>query len=107
MLDYLMWPWLEKLPLFSKEIVPALPWTKDQFPVLYDWYKAMAEDPAVKECAYPLDWYKQFIQGYYVGKSESQLIGSDVKSWNSTWKKSRYTTRPGSSKPDQPRLIVD
>ena len=82
MLDYLVWPWLEKVPMISKEFAPALPWTKDQFPVLYDWYKAMAEDPAVKECAYPLDWYKQFIQGTQAGKHESQLVGSDVKPWN-------------------------
>ena len=51
----------------------------DSFQALCSWCVAMQNDKAVKECAYPPEWYKEFLPGYYAGKAETQLIGVDIK----------------------------
>ena len=50
MLDYMIWPWIERLEVFPK-LYPELPEIvpKDQFPKLNIWIQAMLKDPAVKD----------------------------------------------------------
>ena len=70
MADYLMWPWLERLYLLTDV---------SRLPVFSAWCAAMSDVPAVKECSYPVEWHKKFIEGYNVGKPESQLVGIEEK----------------------------
>lgn len=75
MVDYLIWPWLERVQLLKERF----DLTMDSFQSLCSWCVAMQNDKAVKECAYPPEWYKEFLPGYYAGKAETQLIGVDIK----------------------------
>ena len=70
MADYLMWPWIERLYLLTD---------LSKFPVLSAWCAAMSDVPAVKECSYPAEWHKKFIQMYREGIPESQLVGIEEK----------------------------
>ena len=50
-----------------------------KFPVLSAWCAAMSDVPAVKECSYPAEWHKKFIEMYREGNPESQLVGIEEK----------------------------
>ncbi|CAH3121477.1 unnamed protein product [Pocillopora meandrina] len=75
MADYLIWPWLERLYLLTDHFKTDL----GKFPVLSAWCAAMSDVPAVKECSYPAEWHKKFLEGYSTGNAESQLYGIEEK----------------------------
>ena len=75
MADYLIWPWLERLYLLTDHFKTDL----GKFPVLSAWCAAMSDVPAVKECSYPAEWHKKFLEGYSTGNAEAQLYGIEEK----------------------------
>uniref|UniRef100_A0A8D0BQX7 Glutathione S-transferase omega n=1 Tax=Salvator merianae TaxID=96440 RepID=A0A8D0BQX7_SALMN len=58
MIDYLMWPWFERLELY--QLHDCL----DHTPALRHWVEAMKLDPAVKATVIDLQMYKGFIELY-------------------------------------------
>lgn len=75
MADYLIWPWLERLYILTDHFKTDL----GKFPVLSAWCAAMSDVPAVKECSYPAEWHKKFLEGYSTGNAEAQLYGIEEK----------------------------
>uniref|UniRef100_A0A3Q3WD78 Glutathione S-transferase omega n=1 Tax=Mola mola TaxID=94237 RepID=A0A3Q3WD78_MOLML len=62
MIDYMMWPWFERLELF--ELKHFLNGT----PELSKWTERMLEDPAVKATMHSVDTCKAFYKTYIEGK---------------------------------------
>uniref|UniRef100_A0A3Q1ERB0 Glutathione S-transferase omega n=2 Tax=Acanthochromis polyacanthus TaxID=80966 RepID=A0A3Q1ERB0_9TELE len=62
MIDYMMWPFFERLEGFGLEHCMA------GTPELKKWTERMWEDPAVKACMYGTDFYKVYIESYTAGK---------------------------------------
>ena len=73
--DFLMWPWFERLLVYRSRVDVDL----SQYPAVSAWVAAMSEVPAVKECSYPAEMYVKFMEGYYAGDPDSQLIGIEQK----------------------------
>ncbi|KAG7163320.1 pyrimidodiazepine synthase-like [Homarus americanus] len=48
MLDYMIWPWAERLPVAQELIGDADLLSQDRFPKMLSWMSIMKEDPAVK-----------------------------------------------------------
>ncbi|CAN9499722.1 unnamed protein product [Ophioblennius macclurei] len=61
MIDYLMWPWFERLASFDMNKVV------DSTPELKKWIEHMMADPAVKASGFSADTYKAFYQTYISG----------------------------------------
>ncbi|XP_003964006.1 glutathione S-transferase omega-1 isoform X1 [Takifugu rubripes] len=64
MIDYMMWPWFERLEVFG------LKSCLDNTPELAKWTERMREDPAVKATSYSLDTHKAFYKTYADGKPD-------------------------------------
>ncbi|CAJ1067276.1 glutathione S-transferase omega-1-like [Xyrichtys novacula] len=62
MIDYMMWPWFERLEIF--ELKHCL----DGTPKLKQWSECMMEDPAVKATTHSMDTYKAYYNSYMDGK---------------------------------------
>uniref|UniRef100_A0A672J7I8 Glutathione S-transferase omega n=1 Tax=Salarias fasciatus TaxID=181472 RepID=A0A672J7I8_SALFA len=62
MIDYLMWPWFERLEVFDQNQC------LDSTPGLKKWTERMLEDPAVKVSGHSVDTYKAFYTTYLEGK---------------------------------------
>lgn len=62
MIDYMMWPWFERLEVF--ELKHCL----DSTPELKKWTERMLEDPAVKATIHSADTYKGYYRSYTDGK---------------------------------------
>ncbi|XP_075997848.1 glutathione S-transferase omega-1-like [Genypterus blacodes] len=67
MIDYMMWPWFERLEIF--ELKHCL----DETPELKKWSERMSEDPAVKASMYSMDTYKAYYKTYIAGKPDYDL----------------------------------
>ncbi|CAF1200712.1 unnamed protein product, partial [Didymodactylos carnosus] len=65
MVDYMMWPWFERLPLLADA---GFTLDSNQFPKLASWIKSMENVKAVKECKVPEDIMRKFMQSYKDGK---------------------------------------
>ncbi|XP_009067835.1 PREDICTED: glutathione S-transferase omega-1 isoform X2 [Acanthisitta chloris] len=65
MLDYMIWPWFERLEPF--QVKDAL----NHAPKLQRWMKAMKEDPAVKATMTDPQIYKNYLQLYLVNSPEA------------------------------------
>ncbi|XP_067909304.1 glutathione S-transferase omega-1-like [Heterodontus francisci] len=65
MIDYLLWPWFERLEalLLSKFL--------DQTPTLKRWMQEMQKDPAVKATAADIEAYRGFYELYAQGNPEA------------------------------------
>ncbi|XP_023144348.2 glutathione S-transferase omega-1-like [Amphiprion ocellaris] len=64
MIDYMMWPWFERLAAFGLEHC------MDGTPELKKWTELMWEDPAVKACMHGTDTYRVYIEAYATGKPD-------------------------------------
>ncbi|XP_061767589.1 glutathione S-transferase omega-1-like isoform X1 [Nerophis ophidion] len=62
MIDYLMWPWFERLEVFK--LTDCL----DGAPELQKWVERMSEDPVVKSCRHSVDTYEAYYKTYLEGK---------------------------------------
>eukprot|EP00062_Callorhinchus_milii_P027780 gi/632991497/ref/XP_007884654.1/ PREDICTED: glutathione S-transferase omega-1-like [Callorhinchus milii] len=65
MVDYMAWPWFERLDSFS--YLPFLEHT----PALRTWMEAMSQEPAVRATAQDNEAYQGFLKLYLQGSSEA------------------------------------
>ncbi|KFW76496.1 Glutathione S-transferase omega-1, partial [Manacus vitellinus] len=65
MLDYMIWPWFERLEAFQ------LKDTLNHAPKLQRWMEAMKEDPAVKATMTDTQTFKNYLQLYLVNSPEA------------------------------------
>lgn len=93
MIDYMMWPWFERLEMFelNQYVLPyfqiqdmdvasipfgqcnspyciSVPRCLDETPELKKWTECMMEDPTVKAVSYSPDTYKAFYKTYIEGQ---------------------------------------
>lgn len=67
MIDFMLWPWFERLPIWY-------PLSADVHPNLTNWVNLMKDETAVKERALPLDKYRQFYEGYIKGHLDYDMV---------------------------------
>jgi len=68
MVDYMLWPWFERLPLLSEA---GFEFNADgQFPKLAAWIEAMEANENVQKVKNPIEITKKFMDGYRQGKPE-------------------------------------
>ena len=70
-----MWPFFERLLACQSRVGVDL----SQYPAVSAWVAAMSEVPAVKECSYPAELHEKFLEEYFAGNPDSQLIGIEQK----------------------------
>lgn len=71
MVDYMLWPWFERLPLLSEA---GFKFNADgQFPKLAAWIEAMEADENVQQIQVPIEVTKKFMQGYRQGTPEYDI----------------------------------
>jgi len=68
MVDYMLWPWVERFPLLSDAGFQLN--ADGKFPKLAAWVEAMEADEAVQKVKVPLELTKKFMEGYKQGKIE-------------------------------------
>ena len=68
MVDYMLWPWFERLPLLT-EMGFTLN-SDGQFPKLAAWIESMEHDENVQKIKVPLETMKKFMDGYRQGKPD-------------------------------------
>jgi len=66
MIDFLMWPHMERLPVLAKRLDPRMAVTMATQPRLAAWYSAMYEVPAVKATMLDHDTHDVFLKAYEV-----------------------------------------
>uniref|UniRef100_A0A3P8Z4L1 Glutathione S-transferase omega n=2 Tax=Esox lucius TaxID=8010 RepID=A0A3P8Z4L1_ESOLU len=64
MIDYMMWPWFERLEMFG------LKHCLDSTPELKKWTERMSEDQSVKATMHPIETHKAFGKSYFEGKPD-------------------------------------
>ncbi|XP_028411102.1 glutathione S-transferase omega-1-like [Dendronephthya gigantea] len=67
MLDFMVWPWFERLPLFYTLSV-------DTHPNLTNWVNLMQNEPAVKETALSTENHLKFYEGYKNGQPDYDFL---------------------------------
>jgi glutathione S-transferase len=70
MVDYMIFPWFERLPLLKELFGSALTFPEDKLPTLAAWYRRMEKDPAVIACSTETSKSRNFIKTYLAGKPE-------------------------------------
>ena len=68
MVDYFLWPHMEKVPILGKIINEDL-MPKDRFPKLSAWAAAMKAEPAIKATSYSEAEVKGFIETVHAKKA--------------------------------------
>jgi len=72
MLDYMMWPWMERLPLLNEKGFDINNERK-QFPKLFSWIESMNSLKAVKDIQVPTEKQREFMASYKQGKPNYDL----------------------------------
>ncbi|CAF4331696.1 unnamed protein product, partial [Adineta steineri] len=68
MIDYMLWPWIERFPLLSEA---GFEFNSDgKFPKFAAWIKAMEANEAVQKVKVPTETVKKFMEGYKQGKPQ-------------------------------------
>jgi glutathione S-transferase len=67
MLDYMIWPWFERLPTMYTL-------SADTYPNLTDWFNRMQHEPAVKETLISKENHLKFYHGYRTGQVDYDFI---------------------------------
>ena len=68
MVDYMLWPWFERLPLLSEA---GFEFNADgKLPKLAAWIKSMEGNEVVQKVKVPTELSKKFMEGYKNGKPE-------------------------------------
>ncbi|OWF35357.1 glutathione S-transferase omega-1-like [Mizuhopecten yessoensis] len=70
MLDYFVWPWFERMGVFSAILPGVDPMPAKQFPKLTAWVEVMKSLPAVKETMFDIPTHVAFYKGYAAGKPD-------------------------------------
>jgi len=72
MLDYMIWPWIERMPalesLLHSELVTKLP------SILESWRENMLQDFAVKEFLLPIEVHSEFMTSLLSGSPNYDLL---------------------------------
>jgi len=61
MIDYLMWPHMERIPAIFRKLEPAALVNKESYPYLDAWYTCMYQLPAVKATLFDDESHMKFI----------------------------------------------
>ncbi|CAF1196781.1 unnamed protein product [Adineta steineri] len=68
MIDFMLWPWIERFPLLSEA---GFEFNSDgKFPKLAAWINAMEANEAVQKVKVPTETVKKFMEGYKQGKPQ-------------------------------------
>lgn len=67
MVDYMLWPWAERIPVIPLFYKEKLPFTENDFPRLLAWYKAMRTQKAVQETEISAERFFKFLSAYKSG----------------------------------------
>jgi len=78
MLDYMIWPWMERVPAFSIVTKGLVNNPLENFPKLAKWYTAMEKDEAVQESFLAPEIHAKFIHGYFNGNPEYDMVVSNL-----------------------------
>jgi hypothetical protein len=71
MVDYMLWPWFERLPLLSDA---GFEFNADgNFPKLAAWIEAMESDKNVQQVQIPTEISKKFMETYRQGTPEYDI----------------------------------
>jgi len=65
-LDYMVWPWFERVHSYSTIFKGELEFPRESFPLLDQWMERMEKDPAVSEYFLDTETHAQFIQSLAV-----------------------------------------
>jgi len=65
-LDYMVWPWFERVDSYSTIFKGELVFPRERFPLLTKWMEKMKEDPAVSEYFLDTETHAQFINSLAV-----------------------------------------
>jgi len=77
MVDYMIWPWLERLS--ALKLMKNLELDAQRFPKLIAYVNRMLELPAVKEVLIPAEVHVNFYKGYVAGEQPDYDSGIDIK----------------------------
>lgn len=74
MLDYMIWPWIERIDSYKivapeKFVIP-----KDRYKKLSEWKKAMKEDEAVKVTYIEPEFHAQFVNSFKAGNANYDIL---------------------------------
>lgn len=72
-IDFMIWPWQERLPVLGKFQTVDVSMTK--FPKLKEWQAAMKEVPAVKICAFSKEMHDKFTTSWKGGDANPYDVG--------------------------------
>lgn len=76
MLDFLLWPWFERILIFAK-VVP-LTFSLEDYPALCEWTKKMPECPAVQKCRLDPQQFLEFYKSTKAGAPDYDVgLGKD------------------------------
>lgn len=62
MLDFMIWPWFERIPLMEILGGQLFKIPEDRFPLLVQWKSSMLADPVVKLSALPPAVHRAFLE---------------------------------------------
>ncbi|XP_005103170.1 glutathione S-transferase omega-1 [Aplysia californica] len=61
LIDYMVWPHMERIPAVSEKWAPAAALDKARYPKLDAWYRSMYQLPAVKDTMFDHETHRQFL----------------------------------------------
>ncbi|XP_067128597.1 pyrimidodiazepine synthase-like [Centruroides vittatus] len=72
-LDYMIWPWFERIPV-AQALNPSLSeFPTDRFPTITKWVEKMKTDPAVKKVSLSPEMHVEFIKSTKTGEPDYDL----------------------------------
>lgn len=71
MVDYMLWPWFERLPLLRDYGFQLN--SDGKFPKLAEWVKTMSANENVQKIKVPIELTKRFMDGFRVGKPDYDI----------------------------------
>lgn len=74
MIDFLIWPWIERFSLVAA-VFPEVVLSKSNFPRLFAWKQNMMSLPAVKGIAFDAEFHQMFFQKWLEGSAEAYDVG--------------------------------
>ena len=63
MVDFMLWPWFERMPLLHL-VIPETAISPTEFPYLTSWVRHMYDQPAVKATMFDIDSHAHFLRTY-------------------------------------------
>lgn len=74
MVDYMMWPWFERIPMLKVLGGDSFAVPKDRFPKLISWSLEMLKDPAVQTWAISPENHAKFMKTHQTGNPDFDNI---------------------------------